>query len=82
MQAYADYFQQVLTQMTDPPSAIRVCKIFESQLLSDIRSRMSIQNWENLNELIEEAKLVESKLYLPLMNSPIPVTTQLMEAAC
>ena len=82
VQAYADYFQQVLAQMTDPPSAIRVCKIFESQLLSDIRSRMSIRNWENLNELIEEAKLVESKLYLPLMNSPIPVTTQLMEAAC
>ena len=45
VQAYADYFQQVLAQMTDPPSAIRVCKIFESQLLSDIRSRMSIRNW-------------------------------------
>ena len=80
VQAYADYFQQVLAQMTDPPSAIRVCKIFESQLLSDIRSRMSIRNWENLSELIEEAKLVETKLYLPLMNSPIPVTTQLTEA--
>ena len=33
VQAYADYFQQVLklAQMTDPPSAIRVCKFFESR---------------------------------------------------
>ena len=41
---------------------------------------MSIRNWQNLDDLIAEAKLVESNLYLPLMNFSIPVTTQLTEA--
>ena len=80
IQNYADYFQEVLSHTIEPPSATKICKIFESQLLSDIHSRLSIRNWQNLDDLIAEAKLVESKLYLPLMNSSIPVTTQLTEA--
>ena len=80
VQSYADYFQEIIAQMTDPPSAIKVCKIFKSQLLPEIQSRLSVRNWDNLNDLIAEAKLVESKLYLPLLSSSIPVTTQLTEA--
>ena len=80
VRSYADYFQEIIAQMTDPPNPIKLCKIFESQLLPEIQSRLSVRNWDNLNDLIAEAKLVESKLYLPLLSSSIPVTTQLTEA--
>ena len=66
--------------MTDPPSIPRACKMFEAQLLPEIRNRLSIRNWDNLDALITEAKLAETKLFLPLMNSSAPVTSQLTEA--
>jgi len=74
-QTYSYYFSGILGYMTDPPSIPRACKMFEAQLLPEIRNRLSIRNWDNLDALITEAKLAETKLFLPLMNSSAPVTS-------
>ena len=79
VQSFAEYFVEVLQQIEDAPSERKLCKLFESQLLPAIQSRLSVRNWDNLDELITEAKLVETKLYLPLLNSEKPITTQLTE---
>ena len=65
VQSFAEYFVEVVQQIEDAPSDRKLCKLFESQLLPAIRSRLSVKNWDNL---ITEAKLVETKLYLPLLN--------------
>ena len=62
--------------MTDPPSIHRACKMFQAQLLPEIRTSLSIRNWDNLEALIGEAKLAETKIFLPLMNASAPVTSQ------
>ena len=80
IQTYSDYFLGILGQMTDPPSIPRACKMFEAQLIPEIRTRLSIRNWDNLEALIAEAKLAETKIFLPLMNASAPVTSQLTEA--
>ena len=54
--------------------------MFEAQLIPEIRIRLSIRNWDNLEALIAEAKLAETKIFLPLMNASAPVTSQLTEA--
>ena len=76
----SDYFLGILGQMTNPPSIPRACKMFEAQLLPEIHTWFSICNWDNLDALIAEAKLAETKIFLPLMNSSAPVTSQLTEA--
>ena len=56
IQTYSDYFLGILGQMTDPPSIPRGCKMFEAQLLPEIRTRLSICNWDNLEALIAKVK--------------------------